>query len=391
MIKVPLRLVVKNLLRHPVRSILTVLSLAVAVFLLCLLRSLVVSLDAGVREARSDRLIVQSAVSLFVYIPQSYDTKIRQVEGVEDVCSWTWFGGYYQEQSNFFAQFAVDSDRLLSMYPEMVLVEGSEADFLADRRGCLIGDQLASAYGFKLGDSIPIIGSLFPRTDGGTWDFQVKGIYTSTSSNVDRKTLFFHYKYLQESRDTGAASGPSNVAVFVVRLMDGARPEEVMARIDALFENGPQRVQTTTEAAFQAQFVSMVGNIPLFVSSLGGGVFLAILLAVINTMLMAAREQVQDSGIMKALGFTNLSVFLVLLLQSLLLALAGGGLGILAALGVADSIAEMIGSQFPGFAVTGETVLLAATLSIVIGLVAGLTPGLRLGRLNVAQSMRAEV
>jgi len=129
-VKVPLRLIPKNLLKHPLRSLLTVLSLAVALFLLCLLRSLVVTLDAGVENSKSDRVIAQSAVSLFVFLPESYLGKIRAIDGVAEAIGWTWFGGYYQKPENFFAQFAVDADRLLAMYPEMEIIEGSEEAFL---------------------------------------------------------------------------------------------------------------------------------------------------------------------------------------------------------------------------------------------------------------------
>ncbi|MFH0947303.1 MAG: FtsX-like permease family protein [Planctomycetota bacterium] len=385
----PFILIPRYLLKHPLRSLLTALSLMVALFLLCLLRSLVVTLDAGVRESRSDRVIVQSAVSLFVWLPESYAGKIEGVEGVEEVISWSWFGGYYQDPSNFFAQFAVDQEKLLSVYPEIEIIEGSEEAFLADRRACLIGDQLAAAYDFKVGQSIPLVGVLFPRTDGGTWDFQVAGIYRSSSSNVDRKTLFFHYDYLEESRTNGGASGPPGAGVFIARVAEGEAPVAVMGRIDALFENGPQRVQSCSEAVFQAQFVSMVGNIPMFVSSLGGGVFLAILLAVINTMLMAAREQVRDVGILKALGFGNGAVFWMMLCQGLLLSVVGGGLGVCLALGVAPAISQALGAQFPGFQITTETVVLGFAVSVAIGLIAAIAPARMLSRLSASATMRA--
>ncbi|MBI4879246.1 MAG: ABC transporter permease [Planctomycetes bacterium] len=386
----PLRLVPRNLLKHPLRSLLTLLSLAVALFLLCLLRSLVVALDAGVRGAKSDRVIVQSAVSLFVFLPESYQEKIRQVEGVAEVMGWTWFGGYYQEPANFFAQFATDSELLFSMYPEIQIIKGDARDFLADRRACIIGDQLASAYDFDIGQSIPLIGGLFPRVDGGVWDFQVAAIYRSNSSNVDRKSLFFHYDYLQQSREEGGVEGPPGIGVFVVKVKEGEDPLAVMGRIDALFENGPQRVQSCSEAVFQAQFVSMVGNIPLFVGSLGGGVFLAILLAVVNTMLMSAREQVRDIGIMKALGFTNAAAFWVILLQGLLLALAGGGLGILGAHAVSEPMAQALGAYFPGFAVSRETTVVGLVISLAIGVLAASVPAWRLSRLSTVQTMRME-
>jgi len=390
MTTVPLRLVRKNLFKHPVRTLLTMGSLTVALFLLCVLRSIVVTLDAGVAAAKSDRIIVQSAVSLFVDLPVSYEGKIRSVPGVEETCRWNWFGGYYQDPSNFFAQFAVSQEKLLDLYPEIVLEAGNAEAFLRDRRSCLIGADLAREFGWNVGDAAPIVGVLYPRLDGEPWSFQVAGIYRSTSSNVDNRTLFFHYDYLEESIRQGAVSGPTGVGLYVVKVAADAEPLTVMSRIDDLFANGPQRVQSTTEAEFQAQFVSMVGNIPFFVSSIGGGVFLAILLAVLNTILMSAREQTHDVGILKALGFSHRSVFALLLLQSLLLTVLGGGLGVLLAIGTSDSMASMLGASFPNYQVQPETIGLAIALSVAMGLLAGIIPAAGESRRSCVESLRAE-
>ena len=388
--RVPFRLIARNLLKHPVRSLLTIGSLTVAVFLLCILRSFVVTLDAGVKAASSDRFIVQSAVSLFVILPESYEGKIRLEPGVDDVCRWTWFGGYYQDPANFFGQFGVNEDSLIAVYPEIVIENGSAERFKDNRRSCLVGTDLAREFAWKVGDSVPIISPLFPRSDGEAWDFQVAGTYHSTSSNLDNRTLFFHDEYLRKSLEDGAASGPAGVGLYVVKVEEGTDPLPVMSQIDALFENGPQRVQSTPEAVFQAQFVSMIGNVPFFVSSIGGGVLLAILLAVINTMLMAAREQVQDVGILKALGFTNGSVFLTFLLQSLLLSVLGGGLGIALAGSSAGAIASVLGAMFPNYQVSVGTMALGGTISVAIGILAGLAPGFNLSRLSCVESLRAE-
>jgi putative ABC transport system permease protein len=386
---IPLRLVGGNLLKHPVRSVLTVLSLAIAVFLLCALRTLLVALDAGVRSAAVNRIIVQSSVSLFVYLPESYEAKIRLVAGVEEIVRWNWFGGFYQEPGNFFAQFATDADRLIDVYPEIELIEGSRETFETERQACIVGRETAAKYGFEVGDTIPIVGTIFPRLDGQPWAFRLAGIYRSRKATLDENTLFFHAQYLEKSLESGASEGPSGVGIYVVKLAEGADRNEVMAAIDALFEGGPQRVQTTTEAEFQAQFVSMVGNVPLFINSIGTAVMFAIVLAVLNTMLMAAREQTRDVGVLKALGFTDGSVFGVMLLQSLCLCGLGGGAGIAAALGSESGLRSWLSSFFPNYDLTVQTVVLAVLLTLAIGLVAGITPAWRARRLNAIEALRA--
>jgi putative ABC transport system permease protein len=386
---IPLRLVRKNLFKHKLRFTLTVLSIAIAIFLLCVLQSLVVTLQAGVHAAATNRLIVQSKVSLFVYLPESYEQKLEQVEGVERVVRWNWFGGYYQDQSNFFAQFATDPDDLLDVYPEIQIIEGDEEDFLKDQRACIVGIETARKYGIKVGDTFPIIGALFPRTDGQPWDFRVAALYKSTKKNVDDNTLFFHVEMLEEALESGEATGPVGVGIFVLRTKPDADSTSVMSQIDALFENGPQVVQTTTEAEFQAQFVSMVGNVPMFVSSIGGGVMIAILLAALNTMLMSAREQTRDVGVLKALGFADSAVFGLMLMQSIVMCGIGGLLGIGLALLTEQEAARGLGTMFPGYEVADVTLRQALLVTLAIGVMAGLAPALRARALSVIRALRS--
>jgi putative ABC transport system permease protein len=384
------RLVARYLTKHPVRSFLTVGSMVVAIFLLCMLRSLIVALEAGVKGARTNRLWVQSAVSLFVDLPLSYQSKIAAVEGVENTCKWQWFGGIYQDPSNFFAQFAVDNAAMLDIYPEIDVVSGDARDFLERRTGCLIGQGLADKFGWRIGDRIPLIGGIFPHPGGNDvpWEFEVVGIYVPRSSSIDNRTLFFSFEYFRETLEQGGEGFTPGMGTVVLRTDPDAYQQGVMAAIEELFEHGPQRVQATTEAEFQAQFVSMLGSVPFFINSIGGGVLIAILLACVNTMLMAFREEIHDIGVLKALGFTDGAMFALLLLQALTLCLLGGLLGIGLALGTQRLVVSLLGTMFPGYAVTRETVLVGLAVSAGIGLMAGLLPAWNARRLEAVEALR---
>ncbi len=384
----PTRLIFKNLLRHKLRTALTTGSLGIAIFLLCVLRALVVSLDAGVRNATSDRLIVQSAVSLFVNLPESYIGKLRAVEGVDQVARLQWFGGYYQDPSNFFAQFGIDPVEFMEVYPEFRVVDGSMERFLTERTACIVGRKTADKFGFEVGDTVPIIGTIYQRLDGRPWEFQVAGIYELESMVWDETTIFFPFKYLQESLEGGSARGPGGSGVIYIHLEPGVNPVDIAAEVDGLFDNGPQRVQTTTESEFNAQFVSMIGNIPFFVTTIGGGVLAAILLAVINTMLMAGREQRHDVGVMKALGFSESAIFGVLLGQGVILCCVGGGLGICLAITASPGIAGFLGTMFPGFEMTQGILTSAAALSVGIGFLSGALPALASRKLMAVDAFR---
>ena len=386
-----LRLVLRNLLRHPLRTLLTMGSLVVAFFLMCTLRTLVTTIQAGTDAASASRLIVQSAVSLFVDLPLSYQAKIESVPGIEHISKWQWFGGYYKEESNRFAQFAVDPERTLDIYPEMEIIDGSREAFFSSRRAALVGEGLVESYGWKVGDTVPILPELFPHPDGPgvAWEFEVAAVYRPTAPNFDRNMLMFQWDYFEETMK--ASSGPEpGVGTYILSIEPGADSTAVMGTVDALFENGPQRVQTTSESEFQKQFVSMLGNVPFFVSTIGGGVLAAILLAVVNTMLMAGREQTRDIGILKALGFTDGDAVKLLALQSMLLCVVGGGLGLALARVTETGIAGALGSMFPGYQVTPSTFALGAALALGLGIFAGVAPAWRAARLDTVHALASE-
>lgn len=200
--------------------------------------------------------------------------------------------------------------------------------------------------------------------------------------------MFFHFDYLRESLESGEAAGPVAVGTYAIEIEPGARAETVMAAVDGLFENGPQRVRTTTEAEFNRQFLSMMGNIPLLLRSIGGAVLFAIFFAVLNTMLMAGRERTRDLGIMKALGFANGRIGMLLVVESLLLVLLGSGLGVVLAMGLAEVMYPFVASFAPGFAIDGTVLGQGLAMAAALGLVSGLAPGLRAAKILPVRALR---
>jgi len=381
------KLVTRNLWRRPLRSTLTVLSISVAVFLICGLRTLLTTLTAGMEHADSRRLAVMSATGLFVELPMSYQERIDQVPGVQRTTKFQWFGGYYRSPANFFGQFAVDPPAMLEMYPECKLEPAEREAFLQGRTSCIIGRDLSRDFGWKIGDTIPLIGALHPHPRDEAWEFVVAGVYRSEVPNFDNRTMFFHWDYFQETLESGDL--PPGVAVYAVRVEPGADVATVIGDVEALFENGPQRVDCDTEAEFQRQFVSMIGNLPLFVGWIGTGVLIAIVLACINTMLMALREQLYEIGIMKSLGFTDASMFGLLIAQALALSGVGGGLGMLLAWATQGPIGTGLSAFFPGYAIRPGTFALAAVITVALGLFSGIMPAIHAARLRCVEALRS--
>jgi len=311
------------------------------------------------------------------------------VPEVTNTCKWQWFGGYYQDRSNFFAQFACDPVTLRQMWPELELVDGSWQEFERVRTGAIVGVGLAEKFGWKVGDAVPLMAPLFPNATKTAWDFTICGIYRPTKATVDPTTFFFQWEYFAQTVREATGEEPG-VGVIVIDTAPGTDAPGVMSAVDALFENGPQRVQTTTEAEFQRQFVTMIGNIPRFLSYIGGGVFLAILLGCINTMLMAAREQVHDIGILKALGFSDGAMFRYLFSQSFTLSVLGGAVGVGLALLAAPAIGAGLGTFLPGFRIRAGTLLVAGLITGAVALFAGIVPAMNARGLPAVDALRSE-
>jgi len=399
----PWKLARKHLREHWVRSGLTMAALTVAFFLLCFLISIVTTINSAVKQSSGTRLIVQSAVSLFVQLPRDYQAKIATVPGVKYVSKFQWFGGYYREISNFFAQFGVDQDVFFDMYrKDIEIKEGPHGEtgpaarpavlaaLDADRRACIVGERLLDDFGWKIGDTIPLMGTLYQKRDRTAWEFKIVGSYHPLKTNVDNRTIFFRYDYLQEFLDNDLATGPDDIGVFNVTVGEGFDPPAVIAGIDRLFENGPQKTLTTTEAAFQAGFVSMLGNLPFFIGTIGGAVVFAVLFSVINTMMMAGRQRAHEAGILKALGFRDGVLARLMLAESLLLSLTGGALGIVLALVSQGPLRIRLGPRFPNYQVAPETLGIAIATAALIGLIAGIAPSLMTWRLKPTEALRSE-
>jgi len=388
----PLRLLWRNLLAHPIRAALTVGSVAVAVLLVSFLDAFVRGFTAGVDLAAQNRLMVMSQVSLFVNLPLAYEQKIAQLPGVANTCKFQWFGGKHGDRGSFFAQFAVDPTNFRTTYPEVGIVDGDYATFEQRRDTCLIGRDLAARQGWEVGAKVTLTSALFPRGMSGEdeWTFTVAAIYQAKIKSFDEQTMYFHFDCLREALEQGAAQGPPGVGVYSIRLEPGAHAETVMDAVDALFANGPQKVRATTEAEFNRQFVSMMGNVPLLLRGIGGAVLFAIFFAVLNTMMMAGRERTRDLGIMKALGFGDAAAAALLLGESVLLTMLGGALGALLALALEPVAMRFVASMAPGFAIDLSVVLQGLGIAALVGIASGLLPGLRAARLVPVRALREE-
>ena len=377
-----LKLVLRNAFRHRLRTLLTVTGLAVAVLAYGMLQTVVEAWYAGAASASGTRLVTRSAISLAVFLPASYETRIRGVEGVKRTARSNWFGGIYQEPKNFFPQFAV-SDNYLELYPEFVLTEDERAAWMRDRKGALVGRQLADKFGFKVGDVLPIRGTIYP----GTWEFVVRGIFDGSEPSKVTSHMLFHWDYLNETmRKTGRRA--NFVGVYIVGIDDIDNVAQISTSIDAEFRNSLAETLTESEQAFQLGFVAMSDQIIAAIRIVSYVVILIILAVMANTMAMSARERTSEYATLKAIGFGPSFLALLILGESLLICALGGALGMALTIPAA-AFFKQVASIFPIFAVSGDTLLLQAACALAVALVAAVVPAVRAARVRIVDGLRA--
>jgi putative ABC transport system permease protein len=378
-------LVVRNAFRHKLRTALTMVGIVVAITAFGLLRTVVDAWYAGANASSSARLVTRNAVSLVFPLPITYAQKIRQVEGVAGVSWANWFGGVYITERNFFPQFAIDAPTYLDLYPEFLLAPEARKAFLVDRQGTIVGRKLADQFGWKVGDQIPLRGTIFP----GTWTFTLRGIYDGADRTTDQSTMFIHWQYLNETLKQKYPRRADQTGVFIVAIRDPQQAAAISAAIDATFRNSLAETLTETEKAFQLGFIAMTEAILLAIEAVSFVVILIIMAVMANTMAMTARERNAEYATLKALGFGNGFVAGLVVAESLAIALAGGVVGIAATFPVAAAFADAMGTLFPIFFVSDETVLMQLGAALLVGLAAAGLPAWHVARVRIVDGLRA--
>ena len=378
-------LVLRNAFRHKLRTTLTIVGIVVAITAFGLLRSIVEAWYAGADATSSTRLVTRNAISLVFPMPLTYAQKIRQVDGVAAVSWANWFGGVYITERNFFPQFGIDADTYLDMYPEFVIKPEEKKAFLVDRNGAVAGRKLANQYGWKIGDQIPIRGTIF----SGTWTFTLRAIYDGADAKTDETQFYFHWKLLNETIKQRFPKRGDQVGFYLIEIRDPTRAAEVSQAVDATFKNSLAETLTETEKAFQLGFVAMTEAILLAIQAVSFVVIVIIMAVMANTMAMTARERYGEYATLKALGFSNAYVAWLIFAESLGIASLGGVLGIALTFPLANAFASAMGTLFPVFGVSSETLAMQAGAAILIGVVAAGIPAWRAARARIVDGLRA--
>ena len=389
--------VLKHLRRNWVRTASTVAGLALCIFLICVLQTVLDSIRKTTEDANPARIVTRHAVSLTFNMPLAYKPRIQAMPGVQRVAVSNWFGGIYRDMKDFFPNFAVESEDYFPMYPEYRIAPDQYRDYLQDMQGALIGRDVAAKYGFRVGDQFQMESMIPPYRVGGPLKFVVRGIYDadpSRQSSVNLGMMFFHFKYLNETiRGRDGAGGYSGAGTFNVQVSNPNQAPAVMRAIDNNFENSDVQTRTETEGAFLAGFIALVGNLVTLLNAVGLAVAFTILLVTANTMSMAVRERRTEIAVLKTLGFTGGRVMALVIVEALALGALGGGIGVLLAEAAVGNLAALpfmglLLGNFPTLVVSPYVAVVTFSAAVLLGGGAGFIPALGAYRARITDMLR---
>ncbi|HJQ83274.1 MAG TPA: ABC transporter permease [Candidatus Binatia bacterium] len=383
------RLVLRNLLRHPLRAVLTTLSIALSIFLVCAVLTLPGALDAIFQRTSSNlRISVHHEAGLTYWLPFSFVQRVRGIPGVAGVSHSSWFGGIYDEPKNLFPNFAVDPENVEAVWPDYKIDPAALDRFRKTRNGALVGEQTMQKFGWEIGREITLRSTVFPVN----LTFRIVGVIPAASGNPI--SLWFNRKYLEEAMEPFGRF--TLVGMIWVRADAPEHVDTIMAAIDDLFRNSEAQVSAETEKTFVASFFSSMRSFMRVVLAVGFLVVGAVVLIAANTSAMAVRERIPEIAILKSLGFRRRPILAVLVAEATLQAVAGGVLGAAGAYAILGALraAGKTGGATPflgplaSFQMSPAVAAEGLAIALAVGLLAGFVPARNAARLNVVEALR---
>jgi putative ABC transport system permease protein len=375
-------LIFANLFRKKVRLALTIGSFAVALFLFAFLGVVRDAFSRGASVAGADRLVTINRTSIINTIPLSYRDQILRIPGVKYVTHNNWFGGTYKDERNFFPQFVIDEQNQRQVFPEFVVPDDQWSAFLKDREGAIVGARTMERFHWKIGDRIPIITTIW---GGGSWEFNIVGVYHGKQAQDDETQFWLRWSYFEE-RVPERIKG--QVGWYVLRVNDPDQAPRIAKAIDDEFANSPYETRTETESAFAAGWVKQFGNIQFLIVSIGAVVFFTLLLVTGNTMAISVRERTSELAVLKAIGFSDRSILLLVVGESLVIALVGGLLGLLLAAAAVPVIAKGLSGMVPQLLLSPTLLVFGLVTALAVGMISGILPGIGAMRMRVVNALR---
>jgi putative ABC transport system permease protein len=381
---------VRNLGRNKLRTLLTIAGVSVAIVTFILLRTVLSAWTVAADHAAKDRVGTRHKVSFIIPLPKRYLEEIKQIPGVKGAAGANWFGAKDpKHETEFFGSFAVDPKEYLEVYDEILIPPDQREAWFQNRTGAVVGDALAKKMGWKVGDRVTLVGTIYP----GDWEFQISGIYTAVRKSVDRSSFMFHYDYLNDSQAVANANSKDLVGWIVSRIDDPSRAAEISRTIDARFDERDQQTLSMSERAMNTSFIGMISAILKAVDVVSLVILFIMVLILGNTVAMGVRERTHEYGVLRAIGFLPKHLAAFVLGEAVTVSVAGGVLGVMISYpfvqeGLGRFLEENMGAFFPFFRIDPVTIVWALLLAMLLGAVAAALPAYNASRLKVIDALR---
>ena len=378
-----LKLIWRNLTRNKRRTILTVLSIGIALVLLSFLQ-LVLAAMSGAESAAANRLVVRNAISLTFNLPAAYEQRLQTLEHVRGITTLNWFQGRYIDDrpENMFPRFGTNPDTLFTVFPEMLISADHVDAWRSERTAFIAGQTLVDEQGWELGDVITVQGDIYPVD----LELTLRGIYTHPDDPAQERMLYFDWQYVEEALDN-----PGSIGMYYLLLDSPDNMNETITQAEAMFENSPDQVRAETEEAFYLSFLEMLGNVQFLFNAIGLAVVASIFFITVNTMAMASRERTTEVAVLRTLGFSKPRVLGIVLFESLGVGLLGAAFGAAIIPIVTSSLTSFLASQgivFTALRISAQTLSLVLGIGLLLGLAAGLVPALQAVNMKIVDGLR---
>lgn len=379
----------RNVTRNKLRSALTILSVGFSLALMTILYGYLAMQNVAEQEAtKHDRLVVLNKLGFAAMLPIAHADRITKLPGVNAVTPFAWFGGNYKEQQSPFAQFGVEPKTVFDVFAEYQIPAEQVAAFKEDKQGCVVDKQLAEQMEWKLGERVPLQGTIYPQN----LDLHIVGIFEAPSRTG---SLWFNWNYLDDQLKAANASFSGNAGSLYAKCSLSDEVAIVSEQIDNLFANSEYSTRTRTEAAFQRMFADMMGDVQAYVQYISLAVVFALALVAASAMAMSMRERTTEIAVLKAIGFSKLRVLMLVLGESTMIAMLGGILGIAGGLGALQLVSSVpiAAALFPipVSALAGPWLLGLVAVAAAIGFISGLFPAIMAAQLSVVNGLRRVV
>jgi putative ABC transport system permease protein len=382
-------LAARNVLRNKFRAILTVAGVAVAIITFLLLRTVLSAWTAAADYAAKDRVVTRHKVTFIMTLPLTYAQSVRQIPEVKASTFCNWFGGKDpKHDKEFFGTLGCDTETAFSVYDDMMVTPDVLDQWKHDPQGAIVGDVIAKKMGWKVGDRFTLQSSIYPKQ--GDWEFRITGIYQAKSKAVDRSTMIFHWKYLNDN-----LTGPrkDQIGWIVSRVHDPSKAASVGVAIDKVFDEREIQTLSQDERAFNASFLASISAVLTAINIISIVILVIMALVLGNTIAMGVRERTNEYGVLKALGFSNNHIVMFIVVEAMVIGIAGGLLGLALGYpfienGLGRFLEENMGAFFPYFKIDPRVSVLAMFLALGLAAAASVVPAIGAARLKTVDALK---